>query len=63
MTKDKIIRNDSVGIVQAQTFTFDALKLENGEKPRACPKCNSKLWDKEEVLHKQGRYSVYQGNG
>ncbi len=32
MTKDKIIRKDSVGIVQTQVFTFDSLKLESGEK-------------------------------
>ncbi|MDP2044316.1 MAG: homoserine O-acetyltransferase, partial [Candidatus Omnitrophota bacterium] len=28
----KIIQNDSVGIVQTQTFAFDALKLESGER-------------------------------
>ena len=28
----KIIQNDSVGIVQTQSFTFDSLKLETGEK-------------------------------
>lgn len=28
----KIIQNDSVGIVQTQTFGFDSLKLESGEK-------------------------------
>ena len=28
----KIIPNDKVGIVQTQTFTFDALKLESGEE-------------------------------
>ena len=33
MTKEKqIIKNNSVGIVQTQTFTFDLLKLESGEK-------------------------------
>ena len=33
MTKEKkIIQNDSVGIVQTQTFDFDSLKLESGEK-------------------------------
>lgn len=33
MTKDKIIsKKGSVGIVQTQIFTFDALKLESGEK-------------------------------
>ena len=32
MTKEKIIKNDSVGIVQSQAFTFDTLKLESGEK-------------------------------
>lgn len=28
----KIIQNDSVGIVQAQSFTFESLKLESGER-------------------------------
>ena len=28
----KVIQNNSVGIVQPQVFTFDTLKLENGEK-------------------------------
>ena len=28
----KIIKNNSVGIVQTQTFTFDSLKLDSGEK-------------------------------
>jgi homoserine O-acetyltransferase len=28
----KIIKNDGVGIVQTQVFTFDTLKLESGEK-------------------------------
>lgn len=28
----KIIQNESVGIVQTQTFSFDVLKLESGEK-------------------------------
>jgi len=33
MTKEKkIVKNNSVGIVQTQTFTFDSLKLESGEK-------------------------------
>ncbi len=33
MTKEKkIIQNDSVGIVETQTFAFDSLKLESGEK-------------------------------
>lgn len=33
MNKEKkITKNDSVGIVQTQTFTFDFLKLESGEK-------------------------------
>ena len=33
MTKEnKIIQNESVGTVQPQAFTFDALKLESGEK-------------------------------
>lgn len=33
MTKDKIIKqNDSVGIVKTQSFTFDSLKLESGDK-------------------------------
>ncbi len=33
MTKEnKIIKNDSVGIVQTQVFTFDSLKLESREK-------------------------------
>jgi len=33
MTKDKkAVQNNSVGIVQPQAFTFDALKLESGEK-------------------------------
>ncbi|MCX5694601.1 MAG: homoserine O-acetyltransferase [Candidatus Omnitrophica bacterium] len=33
MIKDKkIIQNEHVGIVQTQTFTFDQLKLESGEK-------------------------------
>ncbi len=30
--ENKIIQNNSVGIVQTQVFTFDALKLECGEK-------------------------------
>jgi homoserine O-acetyltransferase/O-succinyltransferase len=30
--ENKIIKNESVGIVQAQAFTFDTLKLESGEK-------------------------------
>lgn len=30
--ENKIIQNNSVGIVQTQVFTFDALKLESGEK-------------------------------
>ena len=33
MNKEKkIIKNDKVGIVQTQVFTFDTLKLESGEK-------------------------------
>lgn len=33
MNKEKtIIQNNSVGIVQTQTFTFESLKLESGEK-------------------------------
>ncbi len=33
MTREKkIIQNDNVGIVQTQTFAFDSLKLESGEK-------------------------------
>ena len=33
MNKEKkIIKNEGVGIVQTQAFTFDALKLESGEK-------------------------------
>jgi homoserine O-acetyltransferase/O-succinyltransferase len=30
--ENKIIKNSGVGIVKAQAFTFDALKLESGEK-------------------------------
>ncbi|MDD5409358.1 MAG: alpha/beta fold hydrolase, partial [Candidatus Omnitrophica bacterium] len=30
--EDKIIRNNSVGIVKTQSFSFDSLKLESGEK-------------------------------
>jgi len=30
--ENKIIQNNSVGIVKAQVFTFDSLKLESGEK-------------------------------
>jgi len=30
--ENKIIQNNSVGIVKTQVFTFDALKLESGEK-------------------------------
>jgi len=32
MTKETIIKNDNIGIVQPQAFTFDTLKLESGEK-------------------------------
>ena len=32
MTKEKIIKNNSVGIVQTQIFTFDSLRLESNEK-------------------------------
>lgn len=33
MTREKkIIKNNSVGIVEAQAFTFDSLKLESGER-------------------------------
>ncbi|MFA5287666.1 MAG: homoserine O-acetyltransferase [Candidatus Omnitrophota bacterium] len=33
MTKEnKIIKNNSLGIVETQSFTFDSLKLESGEK-------------------------------
>ncbi|MDD5120764.1 MAG: homoserine O-acetyltransferase [Candidatus Omnitrophica bacterium] len=32
MNKDKVIKNDGVGKVRSQVFTFDSLKLENAEK-------------------------------
>ena len=33
MNKEKkIIKNESVGLVKTQEFTFDALKLQSGEK-------------------------------
>ena len=32
MNKEKIIQNNSVGSVQTQSFTFESLKLESGEK-------------------------------
>jgi len=30
--ENKIIQNNSVGVVEPQVFTFDSFKLENGEK-------------------------------